>query len=61
MNTYTCIYNGRTREIMAASLYDAKTAAIAYFRVPKRKQGLVGVYLTELADGTPIQTIPQTY
>lgn len=61
MNTYVAIYNGRQREIMAANLYDAKTAAVEYFDVPPRKRGLLGIYLAELADGTPVNIIPQTF
>jgi len=61
MNTYIAIFNGKQREIMAKSMYEAKTAAIAYFNVKPSKVGLIGIYLAETADGTKVNIIPQTF
>ena len=58
MNTYIAIYNGKQREIMARTLYQAKLAAVEYFRTPKSKESLIGVYLAEKADGEQVAINP---
>lgn len=44
---YIALYNGNRLEFYPSSLYAAKTRAIAYFNVPKSKQGLLAVELAE--------------
>lgn len=53
---YIAFYNGKRHELYADSLFDAKEAAIAFFKVPKSKIGLVAVVLAE-KDGVPVMHI----
>ena len=53
MNGYIGFYNGNTVEILAATLFEAKTKALAHFRAPKSKQHMVHVELAE-KDGEPV-------
>lgn len=50
---YIAFYNGNRLELYARSLSAAKTKAIAYFNVPKAKQGLVAIALAE-KDGVAV-------
>lgn len=54
MNKYQCFYNGKTTDITATSLWNAKEQAIAFFKVPRSKQSMVSVVLCE-KEGTPIE------
>jgi hypothetical protein len=54
---YIGFYEQRRHELRAASLYDAKQAALAHFRPPKAKAHLVSVVLAE-RDGQPVTHIP---
>lgn len=56
--TYACFYNGRTHELQAAGLYEAKQAAIAYFKAPRSKQHMVSVVLAKRSDGTEVVHTP---
>ena len=47
MNGYKAYYNGKDTEIFAATLWEAKQKAIAFFKVPKSKHGIVAVVLCE--------------
>lgn len=53
MNGYIAIYNRQKKEIQAESLYAAKQAALAAFKVPKSKEVLVSVMLCEV-DGKTV-------
>lgn len=53
MNGYIAIYNRKSLEIYAESLYAAKMKAIASMKVPKSKQGLLAVMLAE-KNGEPV-------
>lgn len=48
MNGYVVFYNGKRHELYAASLYAAKEAAIAHFKVPPRKSHMVSGILAEV-------------
>lgn len=58
-HTYAAVYNGRTAEIKAESLYGAKLAAVEHFKAPRSKQSQIGVYLIETADGNEVQIAPE--
>lgn len=47
MNWYIGFYNGKTAEFRAATLFEAKTKALAHFRAPRSKQHMVHVELAE--------------
>jgi len=47
MNGYIGFYNGKTVDLHAATLFEAKTKALAHFRAPKSKQHMVHVELAE--------------
>ena len=47
MNGYIGFYNGEQVDIYAASLYEAKTKALAHFRAPRSRQHMVHVELAE--------------
>lgn len=49
MNGYKCFYNGKSVDIYANGLYEAKQKAIAHFKAPRSKQHMVSVVLCELA------------
>jgi hypothetical protein len=55
---YIALYNGRRHELYAASLYDAKQAALAHFKPPKKKIHLVSVTLAERPDGSAVVHTP---
>jgi hypothetical protein len=56
MNGYKAFYNGKDTDIYASTLWDAKQKAIAFFKVPKSKHGLVAVVLAE-KDGKEVTHI----
>jgi len=53
MNGYIGFYNGSTVELRAATLFEAKTKAIAHFRAPRSKHHMVHVELAEI-DGESV-------
>ncbi len=57
MNGYIAIYNGKSVEIYAESLYQAKLKAIKELKPPKSKQHMVSVMLAEL-DGETVTHRP---
>ena len=65
MNGYVCFYQSKRIEVYASSLYEAKQKAIAQFKPPKSKLGLVSVTLAELdaepgKQGTQVTTFIDT-
>ena len=48
LRTYNAYYNNQTREIMASSIWDAKQAAVAYFKPTKSKRHMVSVVLADV-------------
>lgn len=48
MNGYICKFLGKSVEVMANDLWQAKQKAIAELRVPKSKQGLLSIVLAEI-------------
>jgi hypothetical protein len=58
MLKYLAFYSGRQHVIEADSLYAAKLKAVAHFKVPKSKQGLLSVILAE-KDGQPVVHTPE--
>lgn len=57
MNGYIAFFQRKQVELYAESLYDAKLQAIAHFKVPKSKQGLLAVVLAEV-DNKPVVHSP---
>lgn len=57
MNGYIAFFQRKQVELYAESLYDAKLQAIAHFKVPKSKQGLLAVVLAEV-DSKPVVHSP---
>lgn len=57
MNGYIALYQGKTTELHADSLYAAKTKAVEYFKPPKSKHHLVSVHLAEKDGETVTQVI----
>jgi hypothetical protein len=57
MNGYVCFYNGKRFECHAETLYGAKKLAVAHWRVPAKKVGLVAVMLAE-KNGEPVVHVP---
>lgn len=55
MNGYKVFYNGKTDEVYAKSMFEAKDKAVVLFKVPKSKQHMISVVLCELA-GTQVET-----
>jgi hypothetical protein len=53
MNGYIAFYAGKKYELYAASLYNAKVQALAYFQPPKSKAHMVSVMLAEI-DGKEV-------
>ena len=47
---YVCFYNSKRIELYASSLFEAKTKAIAKFKLPKSKQHMISVCLAERPD-----------
>ena len=50
---YKAFYNGKSIDLYAGSLYDAKLKAIALLRVKRKQQHMVSVVLCE-RDGEPV-------
>lgn len=50
LNDYIAFFNGRQHEIRASSLYDAKLAAIAFFRPRRSSEHMVSVVLAQIGD-----------
>lgn len=48
MNGYKAFFNGKEKDIYAASLYDAKLAALEYFKPRKKQAHMVSVVLCEI-------------
>ena len=48
LNGYVCFYGSKRAEIHAASLFEAKTKAVAHFKAPKSKAHMVTVTLAEV-------------
>lgn len=55
MYGYLCFYNGKTAEVYAESLYQAKQQAVEAFKVRKNKAHLVSVVLCERPDGSVVE------
>jgi len=55
---YICIYNDKQIEVYAANKVTAVNLARDYFKPPKSKQHLVGVYLAERPDGSEVIQSP---
>lgn len=53
MNGYIALYNGKKIELYAETLYDAKLKAIQFFKVNKKNEWQVSVYLCE-DNGKPV-------
>ena len=53
---YIALYQSRRTEIYAASLYEAKEKALAFFKPPKSRKHLVSVHLAEV-DGEPVTQV----
>lgn len=53
MNGYVCFFNGRRHEVRAATAFDARVKAVAFFRPAKSKLHMVSVVLAETA-GRPV-------
>lgn len=47
MNGYIAFYNGKQKEIYAASSYAAQQAAEKHFNTPKSKRHMISVVLAE--------------
>lgn len=47
MHGYLAFYGNREVEVYASSLFEAKTKAVAHFKVSPKKTHLVSVYLCE--------------
>lgn len=47
MNGYICIYNQKSVEVHAETLYQAKVKAVELLKVPKNKQHMVSIMLAE--------------
>jgi hypothetical protein len=58
MHGYLAFYNGQRAEIRAASLYAAKLAAVAHFKVRKSREHMVSVVFAERADGPAVTHAP---
>ena len=54
---YKAFYNGKTLELYADSLYEAKKLAVAQFKVKPNKAHMVSVMLCE-KDGEPVIHTP---
>lgn len=57
-STYQAFFNGKTVELTASSLYAAKLKAVAHFKPRKSQEHMVTVILTQRADGTAVQHVP---
>lgn len=57
MNGYIAGLNGKTVELYAKTLYDAKMQALAHFKPRKRDLGLVWCMIAE-KDGVPVVHTP---
>lgn len=53
MNGYIALYNGKKIELYAETLYDAKLKAIQLFKVNKKNEWQISVYLCE-KDNKPV-------
>lgn len=53
MNGYKAFYNGKSIEVMADTLYQAKLKAIAIFKPRKSQEHMVSVVCCEI-DGKPV-------
>ena len=53
MNGYICMFLGKSVEVMANDLWQAKQKAIQALNVPKSKQGLLSVVIAEV-DGNQV-------
>jgi hypothetical protein len=51
---YICLYNRKRFEVYADTKYEAQEKAIAHFKIPKSKQGLLSVLLAE-KDGEVVE------
>ncbi len=51
---YVAFFNGKRHELYAASLYEAKQAAVKHFEAPRSKEHTVSVMLAERADGSKV-------
>ena len=49
--TYAIFYKGKSAELKATSLYEAKQAAISYFRAPRSQHHMVSVVLSRSQSG----------
>jgi hypothetical protein len=47
MNGYICLYNQKSVEVYAETLYQAKVKAVELLKTPKNKQHMVTVMLAE--------------
>jgi hypothetical protein len=57
LNGYITGYKGKTLEVYAATLWEAKQKAVAHFKPSKKDSGLLWVELAEKA-GTPVIHTP---
>ena len=57
MNGYIAFFNGRQYVLYAASLYDAKLKAVAFFKPRKSQAHMVTVVLAE-SNGKPVVHTP---
>lgn len=59
MALYKAFYNGKSKEIEAETMYDAKKKAITEFKPPKNKEHMVSVVLMRRQDGTEVVHKPE--
>jgi len=56
MNGYICFFSGKSIEVYANDLFDAKQTAVKAFKVSKKNEYKVSVHLAEKAGEQVVQT-----